>query len=46
MKFYNRDTEIADLKNIEEKSKNKAQMTIFMGRRRLGKNLSVFCAVV
>jgi len=37
MRFYDRDVEMADLRNIEEKSKSKAQMTIFMGRRRVGK---------
>lgn len=37
MKFYNREKEIADLRKIEEKSKNNAQLTVFMGRRRVGK---------
>jgi len=37
MKFYNRETEIKLLQEIEEKSKNAAQMTILLGRRRVGK---------
>jgi len=37
MEFYDREKEIEDLKKIEEKSKKNAQMTIFMGRRRVGK---------
>ena len=37
MKFYNREKEIGYLREIEERSKNNAQMTIFMGRRRVGK---------
>jgi len=37
MRFYDREKEIADLRKTEEKSKKNAQMTIFMGRRRVGK---------
>jgi len=37
MEFYDREKEIADLRKTEEKSKKNAQMTIFMGRRRVGK---------
>ncbi|GHT80616.1 ATPase [Bacteroidia bacterium] len=37
MKFYNREKEIATLQQIEKKSKNVAQMTIVVGRRRIGK---------
>jgi AAA+ ATPase superfamily predicted ATPase len=37
MRFYNREKEIADLRKTEEMSKDNAQMTIFMGRRRVGK---------
>jgi len=34
MVFYDREKEIADLRKTEENSQQKAQMTIFMGRRR------------
>lgn len=37
MKFYNRTTEIATLRGIEQSSKKTAQMTIVVGRRRVGK---------
>ena len=37
MKFYNRESEIKVLQEIEENSKNFAQMTILLGRRRVGK---------
>jgi AAA+ ATPase superfamily predicted ATPase len=37
MKFYNRDAEIELLCEIEENSENHAQMTILLGRRRVGK---------
>ncbi|GHS89115.1 ATPase [Bacteroidia bacterium] len=37
MKFYNRENEIATLQQIEKSSKNVAQMTIVVGRRRIGK---------
>lgn len=36
-KFYNREKEIALLKKIELKSKESAQMTFVIGRRRIGK---------
>jgi AAA+ ATPase superfamily predicted ATPase len=36
MKFYDRETEIDILREIEENSQNFAQMTILMGRRRVG----------
>ena len=37
MKFYNRETELANLKKIRERSLNSAKMTIIVGRRRIGK---------
>jgi len=37
MKFYNRETELAHLKKIEEQSLHTAQMTFVVGRRRIGK---------
>jgi len=37
MKFYDREEEIALLQEIEENSRNYAQMTILLGRRRVGK---------
>ncbi|GHU63209.1 ATPase [Bacteroidia bacterium] len=37
MKFYNREKEIATLRDFEEISKNSAQMTMLLGRRRVGK---------
>jgi len=37
MKFYNREKELKNLKNIEQTSKESAKMTIIVGRRRIGK---------
>ncbi|GHT59068.1 ATPase [Bacteroidia bacterium] len=37
MKFYNRNTETATLNKIELRSKEIAQMTVLIGRRRVGK---------
>ena len=37
MKFYNRLSEIATLKSIEQASLDAAQMTMMVGRRRIGK---------
>jgi len=37
MKFYNREKELKNLKNIEKASKESAKMTIIVGRRRIGK---------
>jgi len=37
MEFYNRTDEIAVLREFEENSQNYAQMTLLMGRRRVGK---------
>ena len=37
LKFYNRKKELKKLKNIEELSKERAKMTIIVGRRRIGK---------
>ena len=37
MEFFNRDSEIAKLQKIEESSKNIAQMSVIVGRRRIGK---------
>jgi len=37
MRFYDRESEIATLREIEENSENFAQMTLLLGRRRVGK---------
>ena len=37
MKFYDRINEIKTLQKIEKRSKKNAQMTVVMGRRRVGK---------
>ncbi len=37
MKFYNREKEISRLREIEQASKNNAQLTVVTGRRRIGK---------
>ncbi len=37
MKFYNREKEIAQLTHIRESAKRQAQMTVLIGRRRVGK---------
>ena len=37
MKFYNRQKEIAALREIETNSNEIAQMTVMVGRRRVGK---------
>ncbi|MDR2382587.1 MAG: ATP-binding protein [Prevotellaceae bacterium] len=37
MKFYDRETELSFLREIEENSNSSAQMTLLMGRRRVGK---------
>lgn len=37
MKFYNREKEKAQLSKVLEKSRKEAQMTVLMGRRRIGK---------
>ena len=37
MKFYDRINEIKTLQEIEKRSKSNAQMTVVMGRRRVGK---------
>ena len=37
MKFYDRINEIKSLQDIEKRSKKNAQMTVVMGRRRVGK---------
>lgn len=39
MKFYNRENELNFLKEIKDKSKKNAQMTVVIGRRRIGKTL-------
>ena len=44
MKFYNRESEQQVLLNMLQQSKREAQMTVLMGRRRIGKTeLSVRC---
>ena len=37
LKFYNREKEIATLREIEDRSQTWAQMTMLIGRRRVGK---------
>ena len=37
MKFYNREKELANLKNIEKLSNQSSNMTVIVGRRRIGK---------
>ena len=37
MKFYNREKELKNLQNIQEKSTKSSKMTIIVGRRRIGK---------
>ena len=37
MRFYDRDNEIAVLKEIEQQSRKSATFTVLMGRRRVGK---------
>ena len=37
MRFYNREKEIERLRDIRERSTRNAQMTVVMGRRRIGK---------
>jgi AAA+ ATPase superfamily predicted ATPase len=37
MRFYNREKELQNLKNIELLSKNSSKMTVIVGRRRIGK---------
>ncbi|MBR5982862.1 MAG: ATP-binding protein [Bacteroidales bacterium] len=37
MKFYNREKELEELKNVLLQSKNESKMTVLMGRRRIGK---------
>lgn len=37
MKFYDRINELETLKKVMERSRNEAQMTVLMGRRRIGK---------
>ena len=44
MKFYNRESEQQALLNMLQQSKREAQMTVLMGRRRIGKTeLSIRC---
>ena len=44
MKFYNRENEKAQLYKVLQQSKKEAQMTVLMGRRRIGKTeLSLQC---
>jgi AAA+ ATPase superfamily predicted ATPase len=37
MKFYNRQTELAQLEKIGQRAQNSAQLTFVVGRRRIGK---------
>ena len=37
MKFYNREKELEFLTSIKERSAEEAQMTVVVGRRRIGK---------
>ncbi|WP_332911423.1 hypothetical protein [Algoriphagus boritolerans] len=55
MRFYNREQELSELQRIRERSLQNAQMTVMVGRRRIGKtsllkkdseeNLSVYLFV-
>ncbi len=45
MKFYDREKEIAELRAIRERSRNVAQWTVVMGRRRIGKTSLVQMAL-
>lgn len=45
MKFYNREKELKQLKEIGEMSLHNAQMTVLMGRRRIGKTKLLFKAI-
>jgi uncharacterized protein len=44
MKFYNRETELATLLEIQRNSLENAQMTVLIGRRRIGKTKLLFKA--
>lgn len=44
MRFYNRDTELAMLEDIQKNSLANAQMTVVIGRRRIGKTKLLFKA--
>ena len=37
MDFYNRTNELDTINRVKERSQNEAQMTVLMGRRRIGK---------
>lgn len=37
MKFYNREKELKNLREIEHSSKDSSKMTVIVGRRRIGK---------
>jgi len=37
MRFYNREGELEQLKSISERSESEAQLTVVVGRRRIGK---------
>ena len=41
MRFYDREKELSSLKNIEKRSNTQAQMTLLIGRRRVGKTALV-----
>jgi len=41
MKFYNREIELKNLKEIEVASKNSSKMSIIYGKRRVGKTALV-----
>ena len=45
MKFYDRENEIAELRAIRERSRDSAQWTVVMGRRRIGKTSLVQVAL-
>lgn len=44
MKFYNRETELAVLRETEKQSRSSAQMTFVVGRRRIGKTSLLYHA--
>ena len=43
MRFYNRDQEIQRLTEISGKAETRSQMTIILGRRRIGKTRLGLC---
>lgn len=44
MKFFDRANELQMLADIERRSRNNAQFTVFTGRRRVGKTSLLMCS--